>query len=68
MQAREKLVLPFWRPEQRQGLDQDHEGEEEDQVRITSRPKEKPEGAKFYYQPDEADDWDEEDPDDDLDF
>jgi hypothetical protein len=56
--AREKLVLPFYTEEQRRG---GGEGE----VRIQGEAERK--GA-IYYEPDSGDDWDDDDPDDDLDF
>lgn len=57
--ARDKVVLPFLKPEQKPE-------EEEEAVRINPRSAEGE--SKIYYEPDDADDWDEEDPDDDLDF
>ena len=56
-QNRKKVVLPFWKKEQKE------EEEEENEVRIAKKST-----SKIFYAPDEADDWDEEDPDDDLDF
>lgn len=58
--AKEKLVLPFYTEEQKKvvGLQ-----EQEPQVVIQGENK----GAIFY-EPDSGDDWDDEDPDDDLDF
>ena len=47
-EAKEKLVLPFYK---------------EGQVKISGES-----NSKIYYEPDSGDDWDDEDPDDDLDF
>ena len=57
-QAREKVALPFWKKRQ-------EEFDDEGSVKIT---KAEDKASKIYYEPDDADDWDEEDPDDDLDF
>ncbi|TRY63342.1 hypothetical protein TCAL_14371 [Tigriopus californicus] len=66
-EARSRLVLPFWktgRPESQKAES------EEPAVRIAPKADEKVPSASshIYYEPDEVDDWDEEDPDDDLDF
>ncbi len=61
-EAKEKLVLPFFKEEQKV-----LEEEEEEGVRIQSgRAKET--SGMIYYSPEDVDDWDDEDPDDDLDF
>ena len=65
-EAREKIVLPFWKEEQKKAATELAEVEEES-VRINPKSNSTVSGAIFY-EPDEADDWDEEDPDDDLDF
>ena len=62
--ARDKVVLPFWKEEQKVKVRAEEEGEGE--VRINKK-KEEPAGL-IHYEPDDGDDWDEEDPDDDLDF
>lgn len=62
--ARDKVVLPFWKEEQKAKVRT--EEEEEGEVRINKRTEE-PAGL-IHYEPDDGDDWDEEDPDDDLDF
>lgn len=59
--ARDKVVLPFWKEEQKARAT---EGEGE--VKINKKAEEH--AGLIHYEPDEADDWDEEDPDDDLDF
>ena len=69
--AREKVVLPFWKKEQQAQSDDKNSkvneiDEDEENVRI-NRVSDKNSG-KIYYEPDEGDDWDDEDPDDDLDF
>ena len=51
-EAKEKLVLPFYKEEQREG-----------EVKIQGE-----DPGKIYYEPDSGDDWDDDDPDDDLDF
>ena len=70
-EARNRVVMPFWKPEQKAAAaakkEKQEEEEEEDVVRINSKAASANQG-KIYYEPDEADDWDEEDPDDDLDF
>ena len=58
--AKDNLVLPFYKDSQIAG-----------QVRIQSQAETKRETetvGKIYYEPDSGDDWDDEDPDDDLDF
>ena len=52
-EAKDKLVLPFYKDSQ----------VEEGQVQIPGKA-----AGKIYYEPDSGDDWDDEDPDDDLDF
>jgi len=52
-EAKEGLVLPFYKDEQK------NVGE----VKIQGEP-----SGKIYYEPDSGDDWDDDDPDDDLDF
>ena len=54
--AKDSLVLPFYKDTQIAG-----------QVRIQGQAKTETVG-KIYYEPDSGDDWDDEDPDDDLDF
>jgi len=51
-EAKEKLVLPFYKEEQKDG-----------EVKIQGE-----DPGKIYYEPDSGDDWDDDDPDDDLDF
>jgi len=51
-EAKEKLVLPFYKEEQKEG-----------EVKIQGE-----DPGKIYYEPDSGDDWDDDDPDDDLDF
>ncbi len=66
--ARDKLVLPFYKEGQKQ---QQKQEEEQEEVRITSKSSNAESTSKvgnIYYSPEEVDDWDEEDPDDDLDF
>ncbi len=53
---RAKLVLPYVKTRER---------DDDEEVRVNVHKKSE---GKIYYEPDEADDWDEEDPDDDLDF
>ena len=62
-EARDKLVLPFLREKQQ-------EETEDEGVRIQQQQQAKDTTTcgKIYYSPEEVDDWDEEDPDDDLDF
>jgi len=55
-EAKENLVLPFYKEPQKIG-----------EVSIQSSGSNESEG-KIYYEPDSGDDWDDEDPDDDLDF
>ena len=58
--AKDSLVLPFYKDTQIAG-----------QVRIQGQAETKRETetvGKIYYEPDSGDDWDDEDPDDDLDF
>jgi len=55
-EAKDKLVLPFYKEPQKIG-----------EVNIQSSGSNESEG-KIYYEPDSGDDWDDEDPDDDLDF
>ena len=56
--AKDNLVLPFYKDTQVAG-----------QVKIQSQTESKTETeGKIYYEPDSGDDWDDEDPDDDLDF
>jgi len=59
-EAKSALVLPFYTDEQKRvaGI-----GEHQGQVNIPGEKK----GA-IYYEPDSGDDWDDDDPDDDLDF
>ena len=64
-QAKEKVVLPYWREEQKKHLNQ---GEEKDEEVVRINKKKGAAEPTIYYEPDEGDDWDEEDPDDDLDF
>ena len=70
--ARSEVVMPFWKEEQKAAAAVAAAGgeveEEEDAVRITSKRAATESRGKIYYEPDDADDWDEEDPDDDLDF
>ena len=57
-EAKEKLVLPFYTDEQKQSV-------------VTAAGEVKIQGevpGKIYYEPDSGDDWDDDDPDDDLDF
>ena len=64
--ARQKVVLPFWRDEQKKS--QPDTVDEEESVRIL--PKSSScghSGGRIDYTPEEEDDWDDEDPDDDLD-
>jgi len=56
-EAKDKLVLPFYTDEQKQNVPS--AGEVKIQGEIT---------GKIYYEPDSGDDWDDDDPDDDLDF
>ena len=58
------MVLPFWKEEQKRKSQQ---VEDEEEVRINQTSK-KSDTGKIFYEPDEVDDWDDEDPDDDLDF
>lgn len=53
-EAKEKLVLPFYKDEQKESA-----GEVKIQGEVP---------GKIYYEPDSGDDWDDDDPDDDLDF
>lgn len=58
--AKDSLVLPFYKDTQVAG-----------QVKIQGQAENKSEtetAGKIYYEPDSGDDWDDEDPDDDLDF
>ena len=56
--AKDNLVLPFYKDTQIAG-----------QVKIQGQGESKSEAeGKIYYEPDSGDDWDDEDPDDDLDF
>ena len=56
--AKDNLVLPFYKDTQIAG-----------QVKIQGQVESKSETqGKIYYEPDSGDDWDDEDPDDDLDF
>jgi len=55
-EAKEKLVLPFYKEEQK-------EKESVGEVKIQGEVP-----GKIYYEPDSGDDWDDDDPDDDLDF
>ena len=58
--AKDNLVLPFYKDTQVAG-----------QVKIQGQAENKSEtetAGKIYYEPDSGDDWDDEDPDDDLDF
>jgi len=57
-EARDKLVLPFYKEEQKKAV-------AKEEVRIHKEPS--PTSA-IYYEPDSGDDWDDDDPDDDLDF
>ena len=70
--ARSEVVMPFWKEEQKAAAAVAAGGgeveEEEDAVRITSKRAAAESQGKIYYEPDDGDDWDEEDPDDDLDF
>lgn len=66
-EARARLVLPFWKT----GTESGQVESPEPAVRIVPKPDSKAPSSKsthIYYEPDEVDDWDEEDPDDDLDF
>ncbi len=67
-EERERLVLPFYKEDQKKKEEEDEE--EEGSVRIQSRNKDESpsSGGKIYYDPEDVDDWDDEDPDDDLDF
>jgi len=56
-EAKDKLVLPFYTDEQKQSVAT--AGEVKIQGEIP---------GKIYYEPDSGDDWDDDDPDDDLDF
>ena len=51
-EVKDGLVLPFYKDNQTAG-----------QVKLAGNS-----GTKIYYEPDSGDDWDDEDPDDDLDF
>jgi len=53
-EAKDKLVLPFYKDEQKENA-----GEVKIQGEVP---------GKIYYEPDSGDDWDDDDPDDDLDF
>jgi len=57
-EAKEKLVLPFYTDEQKQSV-----GTAAGEVKIQGEVP-----GKIYYEPDSGDDWDDDDPDDDLDF
>ena len=59
LKAKEGLVLPFYTEEQKRVVGLQEQG----QVVIQGEKK----GA-IYYEPDSGDDWDDDDPDDDLDF
>lgn len=73
-EARGKVVLPFWKAEQmsnktRNFAEDATEQEDDEEASVRINPKVAPAfSGAIYYEPDEADDWDEEDPDDDLDF
>ena len=54
-EVKDKLVLPFYKDNQT--------GSSAGQVKLAGNS-----GTKIYYEPDSGDDWDDEDPDDDLDF
>jgi len=56
-EAKDKLVLPFYTDEQKQNVSSAGE------VKIKGEI-----AGKIYYEPDSGDDWDDDDPDDDLDF
>jgi len=53
-EAKDKLILPFYKDEQKENA-----GEVKIQGEVP---------GKIYYEPDSGDDWDDDDPDDDLDF
>jgi len=55
-EVKDKLVLPFYKDSQTGA----------GQVKISGHSQQS--GSKIYYEPDSGDDWDDEDPDDDLDF
>ena len=57
-QAKDNLVLPFYKEPQKIGEVKLQKGDTNTSV----------EQSKIYYEPDSGDDWDDEDPDDDLDF
>ena len=56
-EAKDKLVLPFYTDEQKQSVASAGEVKIQGEV-----------PGKIYYEPDSGDDWDDDDPDDDLDF
>lgn len=68
-EARNKVDMPFWKPEQKAtaAAAREEAGGDEDAVRINSKSGDATRGM-IYYEPDDGDDWDDEDPDDDLDF
>ena len=55
----DKLVLPFYKEPQKIG---------EVKIQNTGSGSQGESDGKIYYEPDSGDDWDDEDPDDDLDF
>ena len=58
-EAKDKLVLPFYKEPQKIG---------EVKLQNTGSGSKEESDGKIYYEPDSGDDWDDEDPDDDLDF
>ena len=58
-EAKDKLVLPFYKEPQKIG---------EVKIQNTGSGSQGESDGKIYYEPDSGDDWDDEDPDDDLDF
>ena len=59
-EAKDSLVLPFYKEPQKIGEVKLQKGDTSDKGEV--------EAGKIYYEPDSGDDWDDEDPDDDLDF